>query len=119
MSSSIIRQSTFISNTTCYFSIFTNTNKRFFNSSTMINYSKEEVEHFFVAVNKRHANVNKDKHLTHFETIDDLKEKMTGQYGKKIGMTVKERKKVMQYLAKFRQGLFVPSSNNNNKQESD
>ena len=67
---------------------------------------------FFALVHKKHPkdvpNDNLEKLQKHFPSLGmtEFQSKMNGQFGKKIGMSVKERKRIMQYLNKFKNGLF-------------
>ena len=68
---------------------------------------------FFALVHKKHPkdvpNDNLEKLQKHFPSslgMTEFQSKMNGQFGKKIGMSVKERKRIMQYLNKFKNGLF-------------
>ena len=67
---------------------------------------------FFALVHKKHPkdvpNDNLEKLQKHFPSLGmtEFQSKMNGQFGKKIGMSVKERKRIMQYLHKFKNGLF-------------
>ena len=67
---------------------------------------------FFALVHKKHPkdvpNDNLEKLQKHFPSLGmtEFQSKMNGQFGKKIGMSVKERKRIMQYLNKFTNGLF-------------
>jgi len=67
---------------------------------------------FFALVHKKHPkdvpNDNFEKLQKHFPSLGmtEFQSKMNGQFGKKIGMSVKERKRIMQYLNKFKNGLF-------------
>jgi hypothetical protein len=70
------------------------------------------VASFFAAVARKHkGEVDAEKWLEHFPDMEQLESRMNGQLGKKLGMSVKERKRVMQYLSKYKVGLFkLPSS---------
>jgi len=48
-----------------------------------------------------------EKLQKHFPSLGmtEFQSKMNGQFGKKIGMSVKERKRIAQYLNKFKNGL--------------
>ena len=68
---------------------------------------------FFALVHKKHPkdvpNDNLEKLQKHFPSslgMTEFQSKMNGQFGKKLGMRVKERKRIMQYLHKFKNGLF-------------
>ena len=68
---------------------------------------------FFALVHKKHPkdvpNDNLEKLQKHFPSslgMTEFQSKMNGQFGKKLGMRVKERKRIMQYLNKFKNGLF-------------
>jgi hypothetical protein len=67
---------------------------------------------FFALVHKKHPkdvpNDNLEKLQKHFPSLGmtEFQSKMNGQFGKKLGMRVKERKRIMQYLHKFKNGLF-------------
>lgn len=67
---------------------------------------------FFALVHKKHPkdvpNDNLEKLQKHFPSLGmtEFQSKMNGQFGKKIGMTIKERKRIMQYLSKYKAGLF-------------
>ena len=66
---------------------------------------------FFALVHKKHPkdvpNDNLEKLQKHFPSLGmtEFQSKMNGQFGKKIGMSVKERKRIAQYLNKFKNGL--------------
>ena len=65
---------------------------------------------FFALVHKKHPkDVPNDveKLQKHFPSLGmtEFQSKMNGQFGKKIGMSVKERKRIAQYLNKFKNGL--------------
>ena len=67
---------------------------------------------FFALVHKKHPkdvpNDNLEKLQKHFPSslgMTEFQSKMNGQFGKKIGMSVKERKRIAQYLNKFKNGL--------------
>ena len=70
------------------------------------------VASFFAAVARKHkGEVDAEKWVEHFPDMEQLESRMNGQLGKKLGMSVKERKRVMQYLSKYKVGLFkLPSS---------
>ena len=66
---------------------------------------------FFALVHKKHPKDvpnDTEKLQKHFPSLGmtEFQSKMNGQFGKKIGMTIKERKRIMQYLNKFKNGLF-------------
>ncbi|CAL6319705.1 unnamed protein product [Bathycoccus prasinos] len=66
---------------------------------------------FFALVHKKHPKDvpnDTEKWQKHFPSLGmtEFQSKMNGQFGKKIGMTIKERKRIMQYLSKFKNGLF-------------
>ena len=66
---------------------------------------------FFALVHKKHPKDvpnDTEKWQKHFPSLGmtEFQSKMNGQFGKKIGMTIKERKRIMQYLNKFKNGLF-------------
>ena len=66
---------------------------------------------FFALVHKKHPKDVPDdteKWQKHFPSLGmtEFQSKMNGQFGKKIGMTIKERKRIMQYLSKYKAGLF-------------
>ena len=66
---------------------------------------------FFALVHKKHPKDvpnDTEKLQKHFPSLGmtEFQSKMNGQFGKKIGMTIKERKRIMQYLSKFKNGLF-------------
>ena len=73
---------------------------------------KTVLSSFFALVHKKHPkDVQKDdteKWQKHFPSLGmtEFQSKMNGQFGKKIGMTIKERKRIMQYLSKYKAGLF-------------
>ena len=73
-----------------------------------INEDDANVRAFFATIHRKHKEVDPEKWLEHFPTMGDLASRMNGQLGKKLGMSVKERKRVMQYLSKYRVGLFSP-----------
>ena len=66
---------------------------------------------FFALVHKKHPKDvpnDTEKLQKHFPSLGmtEFQSKMNGQFGKKIGMTIKERKRIMQYLSKYKAGLF-------------
>ena len=66
---------------------------------------------FFALVHKKHPKDvpnDTEKWQKHFPSLGmtEFQSKMNGQFGKKIGMTIKERKRIMQYLSRFKNGLF-------------
>ena len=66
---------------------------------------------FFALVHKKHPKDvpnDTEKLQKHFPSLGmtEFQSKMNGQFGKKIGMTIKERKRIMQYLSKHKAGLF-------------
>ncbi len=66
---------------------------------------------FFAPVHKKHPKDvpnDTEKLQKHFPSLGmtEFQSKMNGQFGKKIGMSVKERKRIMQYLSKYKAGLF-------------
>ena len=66
---------------------------------------------FFALVHKKHPKDvpnDTEKLQKHFPSLGmtEFQSKMNGQFGKKIGMSVKERKRIMQYLSKYKAGLF-------------
>jgi len=66
---------------------------------------------FFALVHKKHPKDvpnDTEKWQKHFPSLGmtEFQSKMNGQFGKKIGMKIKERKRIMQYLSKFKNGLF-------------
>ena len=73
-----------------------------------INEDDANVRAFFATIHRKHKEVDPEKWLEHFPTMSELASRMNGQLGKKLGMSVKERKRVMQYLSKYRVGLFSP-----------
>ena len=65
---------------------------------------------FFALVHKKHPKDvpnDTEKLQKHFPSLGmtEFQSKMNGQFGKKIGMSVKERKRIAQYLNKFKNGL--------------
>jgi len=66
---------------------------------------------FFALVHKKHPkDVPNDteklqKHFPSLGMTEFQSKIMNGQFGKKIGMSVKERKRIAQYLNKFKNGL--------------
>ena len=65
---------------------------------------------FFALVHKKHPKDvpnDTEKWQKHFPSLGmtEFQSKMNGQFGKKIGMSVKERKRIAQYLNKFKNGL--------------
>ena len=72
---------------------------------------KTVLSSFFALVHKKHPKDVPDdteKWQKHFPSLGmtEFQSKMNGQFGKKIGMTIKERKRIMQYLSKYKAGLF-------------
>ena len=72
---------------------------------------KTVLSSFFALVHKKHPKDvpnDTEKLQKHFPSLGmtEFQSKMNGQFGKKIGMTIKERKRIMQYLNKFKNGLF-------------
>jgi hypothetical protein len=66
---------------------------------------------FFALVHKKHPKDvpnDTEKLQKHFPSLGmtEFQSKMNGQFGKKIGMTIKERKRILQYLSKYKAGLF-------------
>ena len=66
---------------------------------------------FFALVHKKHPKDvpnDTEKLQKHVPSLGmtEFQSKMNGQFGKKIGMTIKERKRIMQYLSKYKAGLF-------------
>ena len=62
---------------------------------------------FFALVHKKHPKDvpnDTEKLQKHFPSLGmtEFQSKMNGQFGKKIGMSVKERKRIAQYLNKFK-----------------